>query len=109
MIKAMFVFLVILLASIITVVVLYLAAAVWSERQAEKKANADCALAVPGRPLAQLQQQLAQTQGVISTQILDGQGYLSSTHKSKIVLSRYVCMIDIGSHLVTRSEVIYKD
>jgi hypothetical protein len=109
MIKSMFVAVIILLAGIFAVLVLYLSSAVWSERQAEKKAHADCALAVPGKPLAQLEQQLAQTQGKVSTLTQDGQTYLSSTHRSTIAVSRYVCIVDIVNNLVTTSEVVYKD
>ncbi len=109
MIKAMFVSVIILLASIFAILVVYLSAAVWSERQNEKKANADCALAVPGKPLAQLQQHLAQSQGVVKTYTADGQTYLTSTHRSSIVVSRYVCVVDIANNVVTQSEVVYKD
>jgi hypothetical protein len=109
MIKSMVVAIVILFAGIFAVLVIYLGAAFWSERQAEKKANADCVLAVPGKPLAQLQQQLAQSQGKVTTQTVDGQTYLTSTHRSTIVVSRYVCVVDIVNNLVKNSEVVYKD
>jgi hypothetical protein len=109
MIKSLVVSVVILLAGIFAILIIYMCAIAWSEHQAEKKAHADCILAVPGKPLAQLQLQLAQTQGKVSTLTQDGQTYLSSTHRSTIAVSRYVCLVDIVNNLVTTSEVVYKD
>jgi hypothetical protein len=109
MIKAMFFFVIILFSSIFAILALYLSAAFWSERQAEKKAHADCALAVPGKPMEQLELQLVQPNGLVNTYAAGGRTTVMSTHKSTIVVSSYTCIVDIVNNLVKSSEVVYKD
>jgi hypothetical protein len=98
----------VLLAAFVAIVALYVLTALWSEHQARREAQSDCAMAAAGTPVAQYLQQLAKGARSAVTQTVDGQTSVMTTYKT-ISVSRYVCVVDVVNNVVVQNAVVFKD
>ena len=98
------------LAVPLIIFMIYLGAAAWSLHQAEKNATEACAVFAPGMSLdAYILQLKKRGYKPILINNENGLEFVSTTFKSKIAMSSFICDIKVSSNQLQSAEVIYID